>query len=118
MAVHMPEVRSPIATPTRCGPDSGVPVKLMKPEKPCAIWSKPGQWPLGPSLPKPVMLPWISPGFSAMSSAWPMPICAITPARKFSTRMSAFAAISRTIARPSGWRKSSATLFLLRLPER
>ena len=45
IAAHMPAVRSPIGTPKRNGPVSDVPVRLMRPDMPCAIWSKPGQSP-------------------------------------------------------------------------
>ena len=40
----------------RTGPDSCEPVTLIRPEKPCAIWSKPGRPPAGPPRPKPVTL--------------------------------------------------------------
>ena len=56
IAAHIPVVWSPIATPTLRGPDSGLPVTLINPEYPWAIWSNPGWSELGPSLPNPVML--------------------------------------------------------------
>ena len=42
-AAKMPASRSPIAMPARVGPLSGVPVRLMKPLMPWAIWSNPGR---------------------------------------------------------------------------
>ena len=52
-AAKMPASTSPIAIPARVGPVSSVPVRLMKPLMPCAIWSKPGRRRYGPSGPKP-----------------------------------------------------------------
>ena len=52
-AAKIPPSRSQIAIPTRIGPLSSVPVTLISPEKPCAIWSNPGVSRIGPLAPKP-----------------------------------------------------------------
>ena len=55
-AAIRPPVTSATAAPTRIGPLPGAPVTDMMPERPCAIWSKPGRPWYGPSWPKPEML--------------------------------------------------------------
>jgi hypothetical protein len=42
-AAKIPASTSAIAMPARVGPVSGVPVRLMKPLMPWAIWSRPGR---------------------------------------------------------------------------
>ena len=55
-AAKMPARRSQMAMPSRVGPLSTVPVTLIKPDIPCAIWSKPGFSRIGPFAPNPVTL--------------------------------------------------------------
>jgi len=43
--------------PTRTGPWPGIPVMLINPPMPWAIWSTPGRSRYGPLWPKPEMLP-------------------------------------------------------------
>ena len=105
---------SPMLTPTRTGTRPGSAVRWRRPPMASPNTPKPGLCAAGPVCPKPLMRSMISFGLAACRASQPKPQRSRVPGLKFSISTSASSASARTAAWPSGKRRSSATLRLLR----
>ncbi len=79
-------------TPTRTGARSGSPTRLRNPPYASATAAKPGRSDSGPVCPKAEMRVMMSSGLASLSTSGPRPHFSSVPGRKFSSRMSDFAA--------------------------
>ena len=114
-APSMPPARSPIGSPMRTGGPPSSPVTDMAPPIACSARSNAGQSRYGPSWPYAEIEHMTSRGLTAANAAYASPSRSMTPGRKFSHTTSASRARSRNTSRPSGFVRSSARDFLLRL---
>ena len=115
VAPYRPATLSAMAKGGSTGGRSAKPFIAAKPLIASINEPKPPLSANSPVCPQPEMRTTTSRGFNACSAARPRPMRSSVPGRKFSTSTCARASSERSASMPSGVRRSSSTLSLLRL---